>query len=100
MPVLDFQADDALRVAEQSVPLPGAQSSKSEWDKLQTSIASLQALGVLKEKPPEKRQRRASLPPVNTFQTASSGLEVGREMRRDWPPRNWEPPYRPRPVAV
>lgn len=75
MPVLDFQADDALRVAEQSVPLPGAQSSKSEWDKLQTSIASLQALGVLKEKPPEKRQRRASLPPVNTFQTASSGLE-------------------------
>eukprot|EP00435_Cladocopium_sp_Y103_P031068 s2079_g7.t2 len=79
MPVLDFQADDALRVAEQSLPLPGAQSSKSEWDKLQTSIASLQALGVLKEKPPEKRQRRASLPAVNTFQTASSGLEGDEE---------------------
>lgn len=79
MPVLDFQADDALRVAEQSVPLPGAQSNKSDWDKLQTSIASLQALGVLKEKPPEKRQRRNSLPAVNTFQTASSGLEGDEE---------------------
>lgn len=80
MPVLDFQADDALRVAE-TAPTQGAQSSgNSNWDKLQTSIASLQALGVLKDKPQGKGARRASLPAVNTFQTATSGLEGDEEL--------------------
>ena len=38
-------------------------------------------VGILvQEKPPEKKQRRASLPAVNTFQTASLGLEGQAQM--------------------
>ncbi|CAE7586446.1 SEC1A [Symbiodinium natans] len=70
MPVLDFGAEDALRLAEAASPRAarppeGEQDTTSaEWQKMQTSIASLQALGVLKD--PAKRGRRSSLPAISS----------------------------------
>jgi len=68
MPVVEFGVEDALRVAEPATPrAPRADGQQqdadsAEWHKMQTSIASLQALGVLKD--PGKRGRRQSLPAI------------------------------------
>lgn len=68
MPVVEFGVEDALRVAEPATPrAPRADEQQqdadsAEWHKMQTSIASLQALGVLKD--PGKRVRRQSLPAI------------------------------------
>ncbi|CAJ1433543.1 unnamed protein product [Effrenium voratum] len=102
MPVLDFGAEDALRVAQTTSPAPrGSAAEAAEWNRMQASIAQLQSLGVLKDKDltkassPRIINRRATMPAISVEEQLPAKEDEEGDSPKMGQARFVAPPLRP-----